>query len=452
MSINGTMKKIQTVTVGVNGQAAIDFNNVPQTYDDLVILISPRSIANSISSNLFVQFNNASTGHSDRYFGGSGSTTFTGTVLSNNNRVFIGDINANTSTSNIFGSTSVYITNYKSSSIKSLLIDSVGENNDSTAYSEIISGQFNGSAITSIKIMIGDGSTLFMQHSTATLYGITRVPAAAKATGGMIYDDSSYWYHAFTSSGTFTPNQNITCDVLVVGGGGGSGLAGLGTGGGGGGGLLDFLNQSLTSTSYTVTVGGGGATNANGGDSQFGALTLVKGGGRGADDNGAAGSQGSGGGGNWSGNSGGGTATSGQGSNGGTGSTQSNVGVGGGGGGKTAVGQNSNSNTKAGDGGSGSSAYSSWMIRASLGQDISGTRWLAGGGGGGVYDVVGSRTPGVGGNGGGGTGGSRLAGSAFNATAGLSNTGGGGGGAGQNGGGSNASAGGSGLVIVRYAK
>jgi len=345
----------------------------------------------------------------------------------------------------------LYFPNYRSSNNKSVSGDTVGENNGTQAFARLVAFLFaSTNAITSITLKLSTGN--LAQHSTATLYGITRVPAGAKATGGVIYDDATYWYHAFTSSGTFTPSQSLSCDVLVVGGGGGSGLSGLGTGGGGAGGLLDFLNQSVTAQNYTVTVGGGGAINANGGDSQFGALTLVKGGGRGADDNGAAGSQGSGGGGNWSPNTGGGTATSGQGNNGGTGSTQSNVGVGGGGGGKTAAGQNSNSNVKAGDGGAGTSSYSSWGSATSLGQNISGTFWFAGGGGGGVYDVVGARTAGTGGNGGGGTGGQRLSATANNATPGLANTGGGGGGAGQNGAGSNASAGGSGVVIVRYAK
>ena len=439
----GTMEKIQTVTVPAGGQAAIQFTSIPATYDDLKIVISGRS-SSTPAEGMYIAFNGSTSNFTGRYLIGDGANASSGVLAR-----YVGSIFGAVGTASTFNNTEIYIPNYRTSANKSFSVDNVAENNATTAYGNLIAGLWSdSSAITSISITCAG----FLQHSTATLYGITRVPAGAKATGGVIYDDATYWYHAFTSSGTFTPSQSLSCDVLVVGGGGGSGLSGLGTGGGGAGGLLDFLNQSVTAQNYTVTVGGGGAINANGGDSQFGALTLVKGGGRGADDNGAAGSQGSGGGGNWSPNTGGGTATSGQGNNGGTGSTQSNVGVGGGGGGKTAAGQNSNSNVKAGDGGAGTSSYSSWGSATSLGQNISGTFWFAGGGGGGVYDVVGARTAGTGGNGGGGTGGQRLSATANNATPGLANTGGGGGGAGQNGAGSNASAGGSGVVIVRYAK
>lgn len=451
----GTMELIQTVTVPAGGQAAIEFTNIPQTYDDLRIVMSARSTGTNANAQGFCYFafNGSTSDFSSRRLIQDGTS-----MTTDNGGRFAAFIPNNSATANTFGTMIFYVTNYKSTNNKAFSVDHGMENNSASAYLQGMTGGLwsNSAAITSISIgSVIDStgtSTNFIANSTATLYGITRIPSGAKATGGMIYDDATYWYHAFASTGVFTPSQNLTCDVLVVGGGGGSGLAGLGTGGGGAGGLLDFASQALTATPYTITVGGGGAVNANGGDSQFGALTLVRGGGRGADDNNAAGSQGSGGGGNWSGNTGGGSPTAGQGFGGGTGSTQSDVGVGGGGGGKTAAGQNSNSNVKAGDGGAGTSAYSSWGSATSLGQNISGTFWFAGGGGGGVYDVVGSRAAGVGGNGGGGTGGRRLAATASNATAGLANTGGGGGGAGQNGGGSNASAGGSGVVIVRYAK
>ena len=133
--------------------------------------------------------------------------------------------------------------------------------------------------------------------------------AGPKATGGTITSDASYWYHTFTGNGTFTPLQSLTADILVIAGGGGGGINQYGNtigGGGGAGGLLYFSSQSLTATGYTCTIGGGGSANTtgaagtNGSDSQFGALTLVKGGGRGAGWAGsffAAGSQGSGGGG-----------------------------------------------------------------------------------------------------------------------------------------------------------
>jgi hypothetical protein len=75
------------------------------------------------------------------------------------------------------------------------------------------------------------GSTAFVQYSTFYLYGVAKLgttPAIVPyATGGdTIMTDGTYWYHAFTSSGTFTPAKGLSCDVLVVAGGGGGGMLG----------------------------------------------------------------------------------------------------------------------------------------------------------------------------------------------------------------------------------
>ena len=58
----------------------------------------------------------------------------------------------------------------------------------------------------------------------------TPVPPA-KATGGTITFSGGYYYHTFTSNGTFTPTADITCDVLRIAGGGGASSGGSGAGG-----------------------------------------------------------------------------------------------------------------------------------------------------------------------------------------------------------------------------
>jgi hypothetical protein len=292
-------------------------------------------------------------------------------------------------------------------------------------------------AITSIVLKSTTGNS-FVEGTTVSLYGIANADqGAAKATGGIITEDSQYWYHTFGASGAFIPKQSLTCDVLVVAGGGGTAGSDLGGGGGGAGGLLAFTSQALTAISYNVTVGAGGVAQTNGNNSQFASLTASVGGGKGAT-NAAVGSVGgSGGGGAYATYTTGYAASpSGQGNAGGNGFTASFYGVGGGGGGAGAVGVNGNA-TNAGNGGAGIDTYSSWLSATGLG--VSG--FIAGGGGGGAYNGIQS----TGGSGGGGAGG-RNGGAAI---AGTVNTGGGAGGAGQNGAGAN---GGSGVVIVRYAK
>ena len=320
----------------------------------------------------------------------------------------------------------------------------------------------NTAAITSFKIYLPGGTTL-SAGSTFSLYGIASAGATAKATGGMISSDSTYFYHTFASSGTFTPSQSLTADVLVVAGGAGGGVAGVGGGGGGAGGLLGHTSQSLTTSGYTVTVGAGGAGaiyntqryGYAGANSQFGALTASVGGGGGGGWQGGVGRDGGSGGGGCGNSGGGGTggaATSGQGYGGGNGTTGSGSSswiAGAGGGGAGAVGGNGTGSGQSGSyvggaGGIGSSAYSSWGLAVGSGQNVGGTVYFAGGGAG--VGLAGSTvTFGTGGYGGGGAG-------LSTAGNGLANTGGGGsadavGGANPIGG-----AGGSGIVIIRYPK
>jgi hypothetical protein len=307
------------------------------------------------------------------------------------------------------------------------------------------------SAITSINFIdYNGGSNTYPVGSTFSLYGIANADqGAAKATGGIITEDSQYWYHTFAASSAFIPKQSLTCDVLVVagGGGGGGGASGNGGGSGGGaGGVLLLTSQSLAATSHNVTVGSGGAggSGANGtvgNDSQLGSLTLVKGGGfgvLGVSGTGRTGGTGGSGGGGGFGTGTGGTAgsnTSGQGFNGGAGF---NYELAGGGGGAGEAGNTDGSAT----GGDGTNAYSSWIIPTSTGLN----GFFAGGGSGGGGTT---RRPGGDGGGGqnGGAGGS-------NGDNGVANVGGGGGGGGDSYyyGTTTGGTGGSGVVIVRYAK
>lgn len=248
--------------------------------------------------------------------------------------------------------------------------------------------------------------------STFSLYGIAAAPTwAAKATGGTIYYDiaSGYVYHKFTSSGTFTPTQSLTADILTIAGGGAGGSTYGQAGGGGAGGLLYSATQSLTATGYSITVGGAGSTNStsngpngtNGANSTFGSIaTAIGGGGGGSYRNngttpltGSSGGSGGGAGGSSSGAAGpypGGAGTSGQGNTGGSGFGTSTWG-GGGGGGAGAAGSNATGGGGylGGNGGVGSSTYSAWGAITGSGQNVSGIYYYAGGGGGNDSSVSG---------------------------------------------------------------
>lgn len=263
---------------------------------------------------------------------------------------------------------------------------------------------------------------------------------------------------------TWTVPANVTSvEVLVVAGGGGGGRFG---GGGGAGGVIYNPNYRVTpGQTITVTVGAGGAghpgdaqsggTASNGGNSRFGDLIAIGGGGGGNyNQGGATGANagaagGSGGGSGSNGNNvnhqlvqvPGGSPTSGQGNRGGFQSP--GYGIGGGGGGGAGTGGYDGTRTEPYGGAGGHGILST----------ISGSPVYYGGGGGGCCGNAGTTYSGTapGGLGGGGLG--TGPGNSTSLSDGAANTGGGGGGTCDSviGGTARAGNGGSGIVIVRYA-
>jgi hypothetical protein len=390
-------------------------------------------------------------------FNSDTSTNYSSYYIAGNTGVSLGQSNTSTyiggywtiGTSTNSNASIIHISNYnKTTTFKSVL------HRVSSAEKEVVAttGLWrNTAAITSVTVY-SNGN--FAVGSTFSLYGISEegVTPAPKATGGTIYSDANYYYHAFGVSGLFTPSQALTVDYLVIAGGGGGSTNEAG--GGGAGGLRSTLTAtgglgsletplSLSSgTQYTVTIGGGGnaaGTNGvQGSNSVFASITSTGGGGGG---NGgvAATSGGSGGGGGAYGSNAGGarTASPVQGFAGGSGSFVN--GGAGGGGGAGAVGMNG-SGTYAGNGGVGLQ-----LVAFSTATGTGVNNYYAGGGGGGAFT---GSTQSTGGLGGGGNGG---AGTPTTGSSAQANTGGGGGGGGTGGAivGGN---GGSGLVVIRYEK
>jgi hypothetical protein len=440
MSTNMTL--IETKTVGSGGSASISFTSIPATYTDLKLVASIRTTQANIWSTTLVSFNGSSSNLSWRRLIGDGSAPDSGSGSTG----LLDISNGASSTSNTFSNFEMYIPNYTSTSnAKSYSVDSVNENNGTTAYSSLLAGLWNPgtqAAITSIGLTPGSGS--FVEFTSFSLYGISSVTSTPKATGGIVSQDATYWYHMFPFTSTFTPTAALSADILCIAGGGG-GAVDDGAGGGGAGGLRLLASQSLTTSGYTITVGGGGTGAPNGSTtatdganssiSGSGLTTITTtGGGRGGGysnatvRNGASGGSG-GGGGNNGGSGGAGNAGSYspvEGYAGGNGyGTTSGSRAGGGGGGAASAGTTPTS-TVGGAGGTGASSYNSISFSSWLNSTFTGVNGLVSAGG---------------------TGGASGTG---NGTSGVANSGNGGGGAGSSG--TQGGNGGSGLVIVRYAK
>jgi hypothetical protein len=163
-----TYVAIATVTVGSGGAANIEFTSIPQTYTDLSVVLSARTNRNSYQDYIKLTFNSSTTNVTNR------------TLINDNGTVSseaptgmrFGRASASSATASTFGSCSLYIPNYTSSNNKSSSADGTSELNGTQVGQALDANLWsNTAAITSIQIAPGDG-TLFVQYSTATLYGI----------------------------------------------------------------------------------------------------------------------------------------------------------------------------------------------------------------------------------------------------------------------------------------
>jgi hypothetical protein len=434
----------QTLSSAVS---SVTFSNIPSTYTDLV-LVSSNITTSSGGGFVALRVNgNSNSIYTNTYL--TGGTSVTSGRNAGSVAYIVGDTDTTNTTMGI-----AHLMNYSSPNFFKTILSRCGY---SASTQVLVSLWRDPSPITSITLT-GNGN--LNSGCSFTLYGIKAAAPAPKATGGdLVYTDNTYWYHVFNNSGVLDVKTTLTADYLVVAGGGGGGTTSSTASGGGGGGAGGYRTSisgtalSLTPIAYTVTVGAGGAGRTNfskggsGSDSVFSTITSTGGGG-GASIGGSAYGYPAGGENGVSGGSGGGasfnftTSVAGTGGAGNTPSTSPSQGNNGG------IGNGSGPNYGAGGGGgSGGNGGNGTSTVGGAGglataNSISGSSVSYSGGGGGA-----SHNGGTGGTGGtnAGNGGTGLS---NNSTAGTANRGGGGGGNDQ---GQTSSAGGSGIVIVRYA-
>jgi len=164
------VKLIATLTASGSSNIFL-FDNVPQTYTDLVIVGSIRNAVSSLREGVGLAFNSTFSGYSNRSLQGNGSTA---SSFLETNYNFIAESNAATSTANTFNNFQIYVPNYKSSVNKSASADSVVGNNATearlvfTAYTQTITAP-----ITQVSVFSNTNGTNWVAGSIVSLYGIT---------------------------------------------------------------------------------------------------------------------------------------------------------------------------------------------------------------------------------------------------------------------------------------
>jgi hypothetical protein len=161
-----TFELIASTTLG-SAQANIDFTSIPSTYTDLCLKFSARTAQAEVATWLKIAFNGSAASFSSRYLVGNGSAASSNTLAQ-----YGGDGVSANATASTFSNVEIYIPNYAGSANKSYSVDSVTENNATSAFALLIAGLWsNTAAINQITLTPNTGAN-FVQHSSAYLYGV----------------------------------------------------------------------------------------------------------------------------------------------------------------------------------------------------------------------------------------------------------------------------------------
>lgn len=167
---NETMTLIATTTVGAGGTGGFDFTSIPATYTDLKLVFSIRSDLAVTTRGMYFIINGDFANYTVKRLYGDGSGTYT---TSSTNVEFMTAATGASSTSNTFSSGEIYLPNYAGSTNKSWSADIITENNATAAEQNLYAGKWaSTSAINRLQLATGNG--VWVQYSSASLYGILK--------------------------------------------------------------------------------------------------------------------------------------------------------------------------------------------------------------------------------------------------------------------------------------
>jgi len=164
-----TFVAIATVTVGSGGSGSITFSSIPNTYTDLVLKCSARTGQAAPYTDIDITLNSESARQWQGFY------QVNSTVGASNNTAFniVGEGNGTSTTASTFSNFELYIPNYTSSNLKTIVSEVVQENDAVGSALDALHANSvtNGTAISSITLVPFDSQS-FVQYTTATLYGI----------------------------------------------------------------------------------------------------------------------------------------------------------------------------------------------------------------------------------------------------------------------------------------
>jgi hypothetical protein len=163
-----TYKLIETLTVPATPQSGIDFQNIPATYTDLLILASLRNNDSNQAGNVLVELNGSTSSFSNIFWQGNGVNLSQSSVSA-----MVGDMNTAFDPSGVFNNILIYFGNYASSNSKNFFAKAVQEMAGVNAFMQNDANLWsNSAAINRITLRNRNAGINFVQYSSASLYGI----------------------------------------------------------------------------------------------------------------------------------------------------------------------------------------------------------------------------------------------------------------------------------------
>lgn len=156
------------------GAGQLNFNNIPQNYTDLKIVVSQRNGSANLYEPLAFRFDNSGSVYSNTAIGGDGSAAnssrnSSAAYLSYNGNISVVGGNA---TANVFGIYEVYIPNYSGTAFKQFTIEAV-TSHIGNAHCDLGSGLYLSNAPITF-IQVGGYTVAPVTGTSVTIYGISR--------------------------------------------------------------------------------------------------------------------------------------------------------------------------------------------------------------------------------------------------------------------------------------
>jgi hypothetical protein len=197
------VQPIYAQTVGAGGASTVTFNNIPQGFTDLKIVISTRSSSSEIYDGCLMQINGTSGNlYSTTGLQGNGTTVYSARNFGGGAVNYLDGV-GNGATASTFGNVEIYIPNYTGGNYKTIQQDVAPENNATLNYLTLASSMWrSANPITSVTFFCSGGFT-FLQNSTFTLYGVSAVYDTAVPTAptiGAVTDQAGFASVAFTAA------------------------------------------------------------------------------------------------------------------------------------------------------------------------------------------------------------------------------------------------------------